>query len=476
VTLRSVWQDRHPRPTPADPGAADLGGPVDVAVVGAGLTGVTTALLLARAGLSVTVLEARHLGAVTTGGSTAKLSVLQGTRLSEIGRWHPAPVVRRYVEANVEGQAWVRRFCDDHGVAWQERPAVTFAHGSSGEASVRRELDAAVAAGLEAHWVDDPGLPFATAGGVRLEGQAQLDPVELLEALWSEAERHGARLVEGVRVRRVSGRDPVTVATDVGDVEAGRVVVATGMPILDRGAWFARMVPARSYGLAFETQLPAVDTMFLSADAPSRSLRDAPGTDGRPLLLVGGEGHTTGRGGSTAARLDALREWTLQWWPDAVETHAWSAQDYVPARQLPYAGPVLPGADHVLVAGGYAKWGMTNAVAAALALTAHMEGGSMPWAEVFSTHALRGARGLPKGAWVNAEVGLEMGRGWLRPLLGLHAPRAGDRSGVCTHLGGVVRWNDAERTWDCPLHGSRFDDATGAVLEGPATCGLRARD
>jgi glycine/D-amino acid oxidase-like deaminating enzyme len=497
MALTSLWQDRHPRtPRPE----AEVSGRWDVVVVGGGLTGVTAALLLGRAGKSVLLLEAGHLGVGTTGRSTAKISLLQGTMLSTIRHKHSPEVVATYVEANREAQAWLERFCGDHEVALQHRTAYTYAHGERGAVRARAELDAARAAGLGAEWVADVPLPFSTRGAVRLADQLQLDPLELLDALSLQAAAHGVRIVEQVRVEGVSGSDPVRVRTARGEVEAGTVVVATNMPILDRGAFFARMSPGRSYGLAYRTAEQAVDGMYLSADAPSRSLRDAPADDGH-LLLVGGNGHTTGRTASERARIEELRHWTAEHWPDAEETHAWSAQDYLPQHSLPFAGPVLPGADDVLVAGGYSKWGMTNGVAAALALSSQILGGHTEWADVMRTWAPRELRGLGSGAVMNAEVGLEMTAGWLRPLAGPGmgaAPGEGDAdvrydqlgrpptassrvdgverrvSAVCTHLGGIVRWNDAERSWDCPLHGSRFGP-DGDVLEGPATCGLRQR-
>jgi glycine/D-amino acid oxidase-like deaminating enzyme/nitrite reductase/ring-hydroxylating ferredoxin subunit len=496
MALVSVWQHDHPR-HPAGPPLVD--GHVDVVVVGGGITGVTTALLLGRAGKSVLLVEARHLGSGTTGGSTAKISLLQGTRLSRISRRQPPEIVGHYVTANAEAQAWLARFCEDHDVELQVRPAYTYATTDHGRRLAQREHQAAADAGLPVSWVTESELPFAITGAVRLPGQLQVDPLDLLEALAVEAAGHGVRIVEGARVQKVRGRAPCRVETDAGTATADTVVVATNLPILDRGGYFARLKPSRSYGLAYRTPEPAVTGMYLSSDRSTRTIRDGV-RSGDPILVVGGEGHTTGRGGSTAARLDTLRDWTAEHFPTAVETHAWSAQDYVPAHGLPVVGPLLPGLDEIVVAGGFSKWGLTNGVAAALALSSRLLGGRTDWADAMSSWSVRELTGLPTGAWVNAEVGLELTRGWVAPLLHtgvgpapaegsavvrydrLGTPTAQSRvggverrvSGVCTHLGGILRWNDAESSWDCPLHGSRFAP-DGAVLEGPATCALAQR-
>jgi glycine/D-amino acid oxidase-like deaminating enzyme len=496
MPLVSVWQAAHPR-DPATPAA--VYGHVDVVVVGGGITGVTTALLLGRAGKSVLLLEARHLGAGTTGGSTAKVSLLQGTQLSKISRRHSREVISHYVTANSEAQAWLARFCADHDVDSQVRPAFTYATTRRGATLAKREHDVADAAGLPVSWVTESELPFPIEGAVRLDGQLQVDPLDLLEALSLQAAAHGVRIVEGARVQKVRGRGPCRVETAAGTVTADTVVVATNLPVLDRGGYFARLKPARSYGLAYRTPRPAVNGMYLSSDRTSRTMRDGVRTDGA-MLIVGGEGHTTGRGGSTAARLDTLREWTGEHFPSATETHAWSAQDYIPAHSLPVVGPLLPGLEEIVVAGGFSKWGLTNGVAAALALSSRLLGGRTDWADAMASWSRHELTGLPTGALVNAEVGLEMTRGWLEPLAhpGLGpTPAEGfgvvgyDRlgtptaqscvggvqrrvSGVCTHLGGILRWNDAEASWDCPLHGSRFAP-DGSVLEGPATSDLAER-
>lgn len=500
MALTAVWEDRH-LDTQSSDGLPDE---VDVAVVGGGITGLTTALLLARAGRSVALLEARRIGGGTTGRSTAKVSVLQGGRLAEVRSRQPSQLLRAYVAANQQALDWVVDFADGQSVAYERRADHAYAVGETGARTARRVLEAATVAGLDAEWIDDPGLPFATVGAVRVPDQVQLDPLELVGALTQQARSHGVRIVADARVRKVRGRNPVDVRlTDGRGVRAGHVVVAIGMPMLDRTGFFARMTPARSYSLALTmpSEGPMVDGMYLSLDGPTRSLRDAPAAhDDRRVLLVGGSGHTTGRDPSPHRHLEELRDWTAEHFPGTVESHAWSAQDFMTHHGLPYAGPLLPGGNHVLVAGGFAKWGMTNGVAAAQAICAHILGDRVPWGEAFGTWSPHEVRGLTHGLVANGEVGFEMARSWVAPLAhplssdpgegdghveagGLgHAPVAASRvdgevrrtSAVCTHLGGVVRWNDAEHSWDCPLHGSRFDPS-GEVLEGPATCGLKPR-
>jgi glycine/D-amino acid oxidase-like deaminating enzyme/nitrite reductase/ring-hydroxylating ferredoxin subunit len=494
MALTSLWEDARPRTV----GPASVEGHYEVVVVGGGLTGVTTALLLASAGRSVLVVEAHHLGAGTTGGSTAKVSALQGTRLSQIARRHQAETLRHYATANLEGLAWLRRFCDEHDVATQTRTACTYATTDRGAESVEQEHRAALDAGLPATLTRQASLPFPTTAVVSLADQMQVDPVELLTALAAQAVSRGATIVEGARVRGVRGSAPSRVETEAGTVTADTVVLATNMPILDRGGYFARLKPARSYALAYQgTDGFELDGMYLSADSPTRSLRDAL-VGGDRYLLVGGEGHTTGRDPATSRRLDALRTWTAEHFPGLRETHSWSAQDYLPAHELPLAGPLLPDSDHLLMAGGYAKWGMANAVAASLAITSRLLGGRTDWADALAAWTRSELAGVGKIAGYNAEVGVELALGWVRPLGRIgRSPEEGqgvvrfDRpgtptarsrvggvehavSGVCTHLGGIVRWNDAEQSWDCPLHGSRFAP-DGEVLEGPATCRLRPR-
>ena len=194
-----------------------------------------------------------------------------------------------------------------------------------------------------------------------------------------------------------------------GSKRADAVVVATNMPILNRGGFFARATAQRSYAAAFHVPQPPPSGMYLSADSEVRSLRSTPDTsdeDGNDLLLVGGNGHVTGRGGATSPRTADLCLWTWEHFNAGDPTHIWSAQDYVTASGLPFAGSVTPRRDDILVAGGYAKWGMTNGVAAALSLAARLLGSAPDWAEAFDPGPRVNSRAssmprstTPRSAW-----------------------------------------------------------------------------
>ena len=463
--MTSLWLDN----SSALPDDALPEGPVDEIVVGAGITGLTTALLLARAGRRVAVIEAREVGAVATGNTTAKVSLLQGTKYSQLLRYQSKDVAGAYVEANREGQGWLLRFCEDHGVPVQRRPAYTYAASEGELSTVRKEHDAAKSLGLDVAWRDSLDTPFPSHGAAVLEDQAQFDPMDFLRALAAQLREHGGTLHQGRRVTGVSRTGGPEVELEDGTkLRAEHVVLATGMPILDRGLFFSKMEPQRSYALAFDFA-DAPRGMYLSAGSDSRSVRDAP-VDNGTRLLVGGSGHSVGRTRSELQHVETLREWTAEHFPGAVETHQWSAQDYSPHDGVPFIGLLPRGLGRIYVATGFEKWGMTNGVAAARAISGRILGGEPPWAKPLSRRSTSPSAVAHLGT-INAKVGLAAAGSVIDRA---RHERPCEVLGVCTHMGGLLHWNDAEGSWDCPLHGSRFSP-DGAVLEGPATKPLRRR-
>jgi nitrite reductase/ring-hydroxylating ferredoxin subunit len=272
-------------------------------------------------------------------------------------------------------------------------------------------------------------------------------------------------------------------------VTARHVIVATGMPILDRGLYFARESPMRSYCIAARVRGHRPQGMYISAGEPIRSIRSHPVQDGE-LVLVGGEGHKPGKGDPVASYA-RLVEWIQRHFDVESVEYRWATHDYMPADGMPYVGRLWPFSDRVLTATGFRKWGLANGTAAAMMLCDRVEGRPNPWAHVFDSTRIKplaagpgivkeglqdtwhlvADRILPRGSL----RGLGPGEGRIvsaghRQVAvsrdeqgGLHAVSA-----RCTHLGCIVSWNAAERTWDCPCHGSRFESG-GEVIQGPAT-------
>lgn len=491
--MTSLWLDR-PETFQSDefvPGTS-----YDTVVAGAGLTGLVTALLLARSGKNVLVMEARTPGAVTTGNTTAKVTLLQGTVLSALSRQYSQRLINAYVEANREGQAWLLRYLESRNVPFQYRDAYTYAATLDGVETLRKEFASALAAGLEVDYSKDPGLPYPVRGAVRLADQAQIHPMDVVDSLVEDVRAHGGKIVSGARLTGTKGTGPLEVETDRGTVRAEELVLATGTPVLDRGLYFAKLKPGRSYAAAL--RLPGTMTppegMYISVEKPVRSLRDHP-LDGERLLLVGGNGHPGGQARSMQAHLDGLLQWAESQFPGAAVTHTWSAQDYQATNLMPFFGKLPRGGGRIFLATGYNKWGMTNAVAAALVISADILGGQLPWADTLNRR-ITSPPGAASAVSLNAEVAATVAKDWASVGLGrlqevgTSMPADGEGvvvrrhrkpvavstvdgtscslSAVCTHLGGIVRWNDAEKSWDCPLHGSRFT-SDGEVLEGPAT-------
>ena len=499
--MSALWQDTGP--SIGFDEAAGLR--PDVAVVGAGITGLATAALLARRGASVVVLEARGVGAVATGGTTAKLSLLQGDRLHRMLGLARPEAVHAFVAGSLAGQRWLLELLERQGAPAQRQPAVSYATTGEGADALARELDAARELGLAVEPGGADTLPFATAGALRLADQAQLQPMEVLAVLADELRALGGVIVRAaVRRVRASGGG-VAIETEAGDWGAGAAVLATGAPVPARGT--STLLEAhRSYAAAYRVAgdvPPLPEVMALSVDAPLRSLRTALDADGRLVLVAGGPGHPVGRHPDPRRLIAELDSWVLAHWPGAQRTHVWSAQDYRTPDRLPWIGARAGSRGRVLLATGFDKWGMTSGAMSALALAGRLTGDEPDWSRTLRRRgATPAAIGRLAGTAV-ATVGADL-RAW-RDALGPEpsaratrsgpAPAEGDgrlgREGLrlvatstvdgttrsvsafCPHIGALVQWNAQERSWDCSAHGSRFAP-DGTRLEGPAPCALHA--
>jgi glycine/D-amino acid oxidase-like deaminating enzyme/nitrite reductase/ring-hydroxylating ferredoxin subunit len=484
--MTSVWIDTGP-PQPALP---ELDGHVraDVAVIGGGIVGVTTALLLREAGANVVLLDGDRIGCGVTGHTTAKLSSQHGMIYARLRSTFGLDGARLYGDANEAALDWIAHRVEHDAIDCDFRRKTSYAYVTSDRAKAEEEADAAAEAGLPAAFTETTPLPYPVAGAVRFDGQAEFHARKYLLAL---AERLDGGVYERSRAVEVDTDEDCVVKTPGGRVTADRVVVATHYPFLDRSLAFARVRPERSYAIACRIAGSPPDGMFISGDSPTRSVRAVP-VGGGELLLAGGEGHRTGSGGDTEERYRRLERFAREHWDVESVDYRWSAQDGITLDSVPYVGRLTPRSDRVLMATGFAKWGMTGGTAAALLLADLLQGRDNAWASLFDPYRFKARVAVPRLIKENAEVGLHFAGDRLRRPghRSIEELRAGeadivshdgsrvaayrDESGAvtavspnCTHLGCQVNWNRAEKSWDCPCHGSRFAP-DGTVLEGPA--------
>ena len=474
---------------------------VDVCLVGAGIVGITTAVLLKRAGKRVAVVEMDGVVRGATGYTTAKVSSTQSTIYRQLIEEHGEDTAIAYAAAQEAGLAQVRAFVDE-GIDcdFETKPNYVYSESPDEIDTIRNEVEAAQKAGLECSFVTHVDLPYDVAGALRQEGQAQFHPVKYLAHFLTELTQDGSLIFENSRVTDVDESDPLVVKTAEGSVTAADVVIATGYPILDRGLYAPRVHPKRSYAISgVVPRDKLVDGMHISVDEPTRSLRTI--HDGkRVLLLVGGEGHNVGQEDETEKHYENLESWAKERFDMQEITHRWATQDGVTVDEVPYVGTLRRGSEHLFTATGFRKWGMTNGTTAGMLIADMILGRDNPFAPLYDPHRITLRQSISKFVKENVKVARHLvgdrishPRGAtfdeLRPgeagvvgagLSGVAAYRDenGDLhavSAVCTHLGCLVNWNPAEKTWDCPCHGSRFG-YDGKVIQGPAVHDLERKE
>jgi glycine/D-amino acid oxidase-like deaminating enzyme/nitrite reductase/ring-hydroxylating ferredoxin subunit len=500
----SLWVDTAPK-TGYPALEADV--EVDVAVVGGGIAGLTAALLLKRAGRSVAVLEAGRVGTGVTGHTTGKVTSLHRLIYRELRGSFGTEGARAYGEANQAAIERVSDLVEAEGIEcdFLRTPNYTYVESKRRVEPVREEAALARELGLPASYTNDVPLPFAVAGAVRFEAQAQLHAGRYLIGLARAVDGDGGHVFEQTRALGVKDGSPCVVRAASGAVRAREVIVATNIPFLDRGLYFARCHPQRSYLVAGAVEAELPEGMFISADEPLRSILPYRLGEER-LMLVGGEGHRAGRGGGAEERYRTLATYARERLGVESIAYRWATQDTISLDGVPYAGRLTPLSKHIHVVTGLRKWGLSNGTVAAMVVADAILGRENPWAGLFDPNRVKLRASAKRFAVENLLAGttllgdllgrlpkgpLSRGPASLRDLGpgdGAVVDQKGEKvavseddtgrrhavSAVCTHLGCLVDWNSAEGTWDCPCHGSRFDQA-GNVIQGPAVEDLPGR-
>ncbi len=496
---RSLWMDECARPAAAL--AADRR--AEVVVVGAGIAGLTTAYLLAKAGRDVLVLDQGGVGHGMTSRTTAHLS----TALDD--RWYKLIAQSGEADAMTAADAFLRHIDFVEAVQCDEDIACDFARvdgylilaDGDDRATLEKELDAARKLGLADVMLDDacPMPRLTSRPCLKFPRQGRFHPLKYLGGLARCIKAGGGQIMRA-HVTAVWDGDTVTIECDGGfKVQANAAVIATNTPINDRVVIHTKQAPYRTYAVAATVPAGSVpDVLAWETGMPYHYVRLQPGADGADILVVGGEDHKSGQAHDGAARFQKLELWALARFPEIRRfTARWSGQVMESADFLGYLGQ-NPGDKNVYVITGDSGMGMTHGTIGGMIVSDLILGKKNPWAGLFDP-----ARVTPKAAGRFARENLNVAAQFAGYILpgdvhdvaaippgggavvrrgaakhAVHRRADGtlvEKSAVCPHMGCLVSWNPVESCWDCPCHGSQFS-AEGQVINGPATAGLAGID
>ncbi|QQK77175.1 FAD-dependent oxidoreductase [Salicibibacter cibarius] len=468
----------------------------DVVIVGGGITGITAAYLLVQEGLQVALVEAGKLLNGTTGHTTAKVTAQHGLIYDEFIQHLGKTNARLYYEANKEAMAFIRETIDTHGINCDFRTEDAYLYATTPKYKKKLEKEAAAyeKLNIDGGILEELPIDISVKNALVMKDQAQFHPLRYLAPLVKTIVDKGGRIFENTTAVHVErGEEPSVITRGDARVQAKYILSCSHFPFYEgTGFYFTRMHAERSYVVAIKPKMAYPGGMYISVDQPTRSLRSA-NIDGEALVLVGGEGHKTGQGIDTHDHYNALQTFGEDVLGIEKQVNRWSTQDLTTLDNLPYIGHLTSQSSeqNILVATGYRKWGMTNGTAAALLLKDLVLEKENRYTSLFTPsrfyadpslkHFLREnfdvAKHLVEGKaeTSNKEMkGLAKDEGAVVRIDGKRKGAYRDKDGelhvvdtTCTHVGCEVNWNGADRTWDCPCHGSRFS-YSGEVIEGPA--------
>lgn len=427
--MESIWT-KAVRPPIFEPLGENI--QTDVLIIGGGLAGLLCAWRLAQAGVDVALVEADTICSGITKNTTAKITAQHGllydTLMSRMG----LEKAKLYLTANQQALEQYRKLCKDVDCDFEEQDA--FVYALHDRRKIDRELEALHKLGFAAAFEQALPLPFPVAGAVRFPRQAQFHPLKFAFGIAKDL-----RIYEHTKVRQLM---PGEAVTSGGKISAKKIIVATHFPMINKhGGYFIKLYQHRSYVLALQNA-PSFEGMYLDEDEKGLSFRHY-----GDLLLLGGGSHRSGKRGGNWQELE---QFARRHYPGAQIAARWATQDCMTLDHMPYIGQYSKNTPDLFVATGFGKWGMTSSMVAAELLTDLVQGKRNPYADVFD----------PSRSILHPQLFLNAGESIFN-LLTPTVPR-------CPHMGCALKYNKAEHSWDCPCHGSRFEE-DGTLIDNPAT-------
>jgi glycine/D-amino acid oxidase-like deaminating enzyme/nitrite reductase/ring-hydroxylating ferredoxin subunit len=465
----------------------------DVVIVGAGITGITTALLLQTAGKNCLVTEARNIGFGTTGGTTAHINTLLDTPYYTISKNFSEDDAKLVHKAATEVIELVRKNVETYSIScsFMDKEGYLFSPRKELDKELEKIVNSSIKAGVDMAYVQENPVPVPFTALARFTGQAQFHPLEYVYALAQAFEQAGGVILLENPMTEVKEEDVLHVHTHRGIIKAKNVVYATHTPP-GINLLHLRLVPWRSYAMALRINGEYPDSLIYDTEDPYHYFRTQE-IDGVQYLIAGGEDHKTGHEENAEKSFMNLEAYLRKHFDIEEIKWKWSSQYYETVDGLPYIGNFPMHPENIYVATGFGGNGMTYGTLSAIILRDLITTGKSEYAELFDPNRLKPIAGFAEFASAAADVvsnfikkpfnaekiealvDLAPGEGKIVKYEGekiaLYKDEDGKIYGIsptCNHMGCSINWNNAEKSWDCPCHGSRYN-MYGEMITGPAT-------
>ena len=455
----------------------------EICIIGGGLFGLTTAYYLTKQGKKVIVLEKGEIGEKVSGNTTAKITSQHGLFYDHLIQDYGKEYAKKYLEANEKAIENIAKIIDDEKIDcdFSRQKAYVYTIKDDEINNIKREVKAVNELGKKAKFVTELDLPFEIKGAIEFENQAEYHARKYMLGLCDVILKEN-KIYEYTTVTDIKNKgEKYEIYTDKGIVRAKYVVLATHYPIINTpGFYFTKMYQSTSYLMAIETNEKIPQEMYITVQNPVYTFRKAL-YNGKEILIFGGCDHKTGEAINDTTNYDDLEEKIREWYPDAKILFKWNTRDCISLDKIPYIGEFSNLMKNMYVGTGFKKWGMTFSNIAANIVVDMILGKKNEYAEIFDSTRLKPI----KNRWemgnmleqsINSVVlnkfkiepedieNIENDNGAIVKIKGVNIGIYKNADGKiyavkpnCTHLGCLLSWNNLDKTWDCPCHGSRFD-------------------
>lgn len=463
----------------------------DVLIIGAGLTGLNTAYLLKDSGYKIGIIEGTKLGFGVTGYTTAKITVQHSLIYDYLINSFSLDEARQYYQANNEGLQLIKSIISDNNIECDYKEQTAYVYTTKAEElnDLKKELEAYKQLNIDGFYTEDIPLPIKAIGAIGIRNQAQFNPLKYLYGLYNLL-LDKCDIYEEVRALDIkSDSGHYIVETEHGNIYADKIVVTSHYPFDDdMGLFWLRLYQDKSYILAAKTDSEPFEGMYINPTDPIYSMKYH--FDGKDnILLISGGNHRVGAKDNEQESYEELERFLNENFKNPRIISKWSAQDCMTYDNIPYIGNYTSNTKDIYVATGFKKWGMTHSAAAAIIIKNNILGIKDDFSSVFNP-----SRITPMQSAKNfLSSGMYIANGFLKNIkpifenlfdvnegegkiinyygksVGVYRDEKGDYfciNPVCKHLKCGVSFNEAEKTWDCQCHGSRYD-IKGKILEGP---------